>query len=101
MTLVAAVQVAVIEMCGFSGEFLLSENRMSEEGSRHSSDAPGGASGAGNASGAAGNHSGGTRNNVVVKIGMVGDAQVNPLISLIFEIFFILGRKNNFNGQIC
>jgi hypothetical protein len=48
---------------------------MSEEGSRHSSDAPSG--GLQNAMGGGVSGSGGTRNNVVVKIGMVGDAQVD------------------------
>jgi hypothetical protein len=48
---------------------------MSEEGSRHSSDAP--SSGLANAMGGGASGAGGTRNNVVVKIGMVGDAQVS------------------------
>lgn len=74
---------AVVEVCRFGC-------KMSEEGSRHSSDAPagGGLGGTGghNSSGSnqnsGGGGSGGTRNNVVVKIGMVGDAQVGQKMDI-------------------
>lgn len=75
----------MVALCGSAESGILRKNvslsSMSEEGSRHSSDAPpgSGGGGTGNNSSAGGQNSGGTRNNVVVKIGMVGDAQVRSM----------------------
>jgi hypothetical protein len=40
----------------------------------------------------------GARNDVVVKIGLVGDAQVIIIIVMKFYSTLFVGRENNFNG---